>query len=51
MTSKKKIAASVGAVGLAAVIALGGTFAWQSISQTALNETMDTINPGGPSAR
>ena len=47
MTTKKKIAASVGAVGLAAVIALGGTFAWQSISQTALNETMDTINPGG----
>ena len=47
MTSKKKIAASVGAVGLAAVIALGGTFAWQSISQTALNEAMDTINPGG----
>lgn len=47
MKSKKKIVASVGAVGLAAVIALGGTFAWQSISQTALNETMDTINPGG----
>ena len=47
MTTKKKIAASVGAVGLAAVIALGGTFAWQSISQTALNETMATINPGG----
>ena len=47
MTSKKKIAASVGAVALAAVVALGGTFAWQSISQTALNETMDTINPGG----
>ena len=47
MTSKKKIAASAGAVALAAVIALGGTFAWQSISQTALNETMDTINPGG----
>lgn len=47
MTTKKKIAASVGAVGLAAVIALGGTFAWQSISQQALNETMATINPGG----
>ena len=47
MTSKKKIAASVGAVAMAAVIALGGTFAWQSISQTALNEAMDTINPGG----
>lgn len=47
MTSKKKIAASIGAVGVAAVFALGGTFAWQSISQTALNETMKTINPGG----
>ncbi len=47
MTSKKKIAASIGAVAMAAVIALGGTFAWQSISQTALNETMKTINPGG----
>lgn len=47
MTKKKKIAASIGAVGMAAVIALGGTFAWQSISQQALNETMKTINPGG----
>lgn len=47
MTTKKKIAASVGAVSLAAVIALGGTFAWQSISQQALNEAMATINPGG----
>ncbi|HJD24576.1 MAG TPA: hypothetical protein H9694_10620 [Firmicutes bacterium] len=47
MTSKKKIAVSAIAVGSAAVIALGGTFAWQSISQTALNEAMATINPGG----
>ena len=47
MTTKKKIAASIGAVGMAAVIALGGTFAWQSISQQALNETMATVNPGG----
>lgn len=47
MTKKKKIVSSIGAVGMAAVIALGGTFAWQSISQTALNETMATINPGG----
>ena len=47
MTSKKKIAASAVAVGVAAVVALGGTFAWQSISQTALNEAMATINPGG----
>ena len=45
MTTKKKIAASIGAVGMAAVIALGGTFAWQSISQQALNETMATVNP------
>ena len=47
MTSKKKIAASAVEVGTAAVLALGGTFAWQSISQEALNEAMDTINPGG----
>ncbi len=47
MTSKKKIAASAVAVGSAAILALGGTFAWQSISQEALNEAMDTINPGG----
>ena len=47
MTNKKKIAASIGAVGMAAVIALGGTFAWQSINQQALNEAMDTVNPGG----
>lgn len=26
---------------------LSGTYAWQSISQMALNETMDTVNPGG----
>ena len=47
MTSKKKIAASIGAVGMAAVIALGGTFAWQSISQQALNEAAAIVNPGG----
>lgn len=45
--NKKKLAASVAAVVLAAAILLGGTFAWQSISQTALNETSDIINPGG----
>ena len=47
MTSKKKIAVSAVAIGSAAILALGGTFAWQSISQTALNEAMATINPGG----
>ena len=44
---KKKTLTAVGAVALAAVIALGGTFAWQSISQTALNEAAATLNPGG----
>ena len=44
---KKKTLAAVGAVALAAVIALGGTFAWQSISQTALNEAAATLNSGG----
>ena len=47
MSNKKKVIATVSAVALTAAIALGGTFAWQSISQQALNETMATINPGG----
>ena len=44
---KKKTLAAAGAVALAAIIALGGTFAWQAISQTALNEAAATLNPGG----
>ena len=44
---KKKTLAAIGAVALALVIALGGTFAWQSISQQALNEAAATLNPGG----
>lgn len=44
---KKKTLAAISAVALALVIALGGTFAWQSISQTALNEAAATLNPGG----
>lgn len=47
MANKKKITTSVVAVATAAALLLGGTFAWQSISQTALNETDATINPGG----
>lgn len=47
MANKKKIATSVAAVATAAAVLLGGTFAWQSISQTALNEASDVINPGG----
>ena len=47
MANKKKIATSVAAVAMAATMLLGGTFAWQSISQTALNEASDIVNPGG----
>ncbi len=48
MTAKhKKALTAVGAVALAAVIALGGTLAWQSINQQALNEAAATLNPGG----
>ena len=47
MANKKKAATAVVAVATAAALLLGGTFAWQSISQTALNEASDVINPGG----
>ena len=47
MRSKKKLLTSAVALGTAAVLALGGTFAWQSINQTALNEASDIVNPGG----
>lgn len=45
--TKKKTLTSVVACLVAAVILLGGTFAWQSISQQALNEIKSTVNPGG----
>ena len=45
-TNKKRTAAVI-AVVVALVIALGGTFAWQSINQQALNEVMSVTNPGG----
>ena len=44
---KNKLLTATVAVVLTAAIALGGTFAWQSISQQALNEAAATINPGG----
>ncbi len=47
MSNKKKKVTAVAAIATAAALLLGGTFAWQSISQTALNETDDIINPGG----
>jgi len=44
---KQKAIAAVAAVAVAGATLLGGTLAWQSISQTALNEASDVINPGG----
>ncbi len=44
----KKLAASVAAAGILTVSLLSGTFAWQSLSQSANNEAMGSgINPGG----
>ena len=46
MTPRKKISSLV-AIVMAATILFGGTFAWQSISQEALNEIRGGVNPGG----
>ncbi len=45
--TRKKTAGIVVASAVAALLALGGTFAWQSINQTALNELSGKANPGG----
>lgn len=45
--ANKKLLLSGAALAAAAAVLAGGTFAWQSISQTALNEASDVINPGG----
>ncbi|MBQ4650039.1 MAG: hypothetical protein IJB73_04990 [Firmicutes bacterium] len=47
MKKNKKIATAVTAVTLAIAMGVGGSYAWQSISQQALNEASDVINPGG----
>ena len=47
MAKNKKLIASVAAVATSAALLLGGTLAWQSTNQTALNEASDVINPGG----
>ena len=47
MADKKKLLTSVAAIATSAALVLGGTFAWQSINQTALNEASDVVNPGG----
>lgn len=44
---RNKTAVAVIAVVLALGVIFGGTFAWQSISQEALNEVTGTVNPGG----
>ena len=43
---KKQLSAVVAAI-LVVVVALTGTYAWRSISQTALNEAASGGNPGG----
>lgn len=43
----KKLTTTLVAVTAAAALLLSGTFAWQSINQTALNEASDVVNPGG----
>ena len=45
--NKKKLTTTAVALATSAALLLGGTFAWQSINQTALNEASDIVNPGG----
>lgn len=47
MANKRKTITATLAIAAAVAMLLGGTFAWQSISQTALNEVASTVNPGG----
>ena len=46
-TKKRKLISAITAVAVSAAILLGGTYAWQSISQQALNEKIVEVNPGG----
>ena len=46
-TKKKKVVSTIAAVATSAALLLGGTLAWQSANQVALNEASDVINPGG----
>ena len=46
-SKKRKVVSTITAVTAAAAILLTGTFAWQSISQKAINEAASTANPGG----
>ena len=40
-TKKRKLISAITAVAVSAAILLGGTYAWQSISQKALNEKIE----------
>lgn len=44
---RRKIALALGITALAVTLALGATFAWQSINQNVLNENTGKANPGG----
>ena len=44
---KHKLVSAIVAVSVAAAILLTGTYAWQSISQQALNEAQDMVNLAG----
>ena len=46
LSFKHRILAAAGAVTMAAAVVITGTFAWQSISQMANNETVVPANPG-----
>ena len=45
--SKRKTIVLILAIVVSVAILLSGTFAWQSISQVALNEISASVNPGG----
>lgn len=45
--ARKKLPVALTAVISAVAVLLSGTLAWQSVSQTALNEGADVVNPGG----
>ncbi len=47
MAANKKLVSTIAAVATSAALLLGGTLAWQSANQTALNEASDVVNPGG----
>ena len=46
-TKTKKVVSAAAATVLSSLLLLGGTLAWQSISQQALNEASSEVNPGG----